>query len=35
MGGFVDVADAALCDDARRCELMALALGYVGEMPPK
>ena len=35
MGGFVEVSDEALADDARRARLMALALGYVGGLPAK
>lgn len=35
MGGFVDVSDAALADDATRARLMALALGFVRALPAK
>jgi len=35
MGGFVDVDDECLADDARRERLMALALDFVAGLPPK
>ncbi len=35
MGGMVDVDDEALADDARRAELMRLAMQFVGALPPK
>lgn len=35
MGGMVDVTDAALADDARRAQLMALARAFVDALPPK
>lgn len=35
MGGLVDVTDEALSDDARRGQLMALALENVRSLPPR
>lgn len=35
MGGFVDVTDEAVLDEARRARLMALALGFVATLPAK
>lgn len=35
MGGMVDVGDAALADDTRRAQLMALAREFVDALPPK
>jgi TfoX/Sxy family transcriptional regulator of competence genes len=35
MGGFVDVGDEALADDARRGAWMRLAQAYAGELPAK
>ncbi len=35
MGGFVDVSDEALADEACRGRLMTLALGFVRSLPPK
>ncbi len=35
MGGMVDVSDAAMADDARRAQLMALARDFVDGLPAK
>ena len=35
MGGMIDVTDEALADDARRSQLLALALENVRSLPPK
>ena len=35
MGGFVDVSDEAVADDARRARLMALARAFVQSLPAK
>lgn len=35
MSGMVDLSDAATADDARRGQVMALALGFVKSLPPK
>jgi TfoX/Sxy family transcriptional regulator of competence genes len=35
MPGFVALTDDATADDARRGQLMALALGFVRTLPPK
>jgi hypothetical protein len=35
MTGMVDCSDEACADDARRGQLMALALGFVRGLPPK
>ena len=35
MGGMIDVTDEALVDDARRGQLLALALENVRSLPPK
>jgi hypothetical protein len=35
MAGMVDCSDEACADDARRGQLMALALGFVRGLPPK
>ena len=35
MGGLVDVTDAVLSDDARRGQLMALAMENVHSLPPR
>lgn len=35
MGGFVDVADEAFEDDARRDAILALCFDFVGGLPPK
>ena len=35
MGGFVDIDDAALADDARRAGWLELAMNFVAPLPPK
>ena len=35
MGGMVDVAEEVLADDARRSEIVALALDHARSLPPK
>ena len=35
MGGMVDVTDNLLADDARRGQVMALAMDFVGALPAK
>lgn len=35
MGGMVEVTDDCIADDAQRSELLGLALGFVGSLPPK
>ena len=35
MGGMVDVPEEVLADDARRAEIVALALDYARSLPPK
>ena len=35
MGGFVDADEELMADDDRRSALMALALEFVGSLPPK
>lgn len=35
MGGMVDVTDDAMSDDARRAELIALAIENVRSLPPR
>lgn len=35
MSGMVDLSDEATADDARRGQVMALALGFVKSLPPK
>ena len=35
MGGMVDVADACFADDARRHQIVTMALAYASSLPPK
>lgn len=35
MGGMVDVAEEVIADDARRAEIIALALAHARSLPPK